>query len=213
VPPATPSDLIAEYDAICARTRAQSRVYFIGEHHDSVASRRLVSRALDTVDPTLIAVESSPSQHSLCGGETPNISEGIDESVRYARENTVPIGLIDQSQMDLMLDFSSGLPEPIPFDPPQPNNTGDIPADAIADYRERVKTHCPQRYDMLLSKREQYMARYLATLATISDGPLVTVLGASHQRAVADILTDDSLRPLDVSDKRLYHPSHDPQTE
>lgn len=213
MPPATPPELIAAYDTLCTRTHAQSRVYFIGEHHDSEASRRLVSRVLDAVGPDMIAIESSPSQHSLCGGDLPNISEGIDESISYAQEEAIPVGFIDQSQMDLMRGVSSCPPEPIPFDPPQPNDKGDIPADAVASYRDRIKTQCPQRYETLLVNRERHMARYLATLATISDGPLVTVLGASHQRAVAEALTDKTLRPLDIPDSRLYHPSHNSSQE
>lgn len=200
-----PDDL-STYDTICSRDYNKTRIHLVGEHHSSAASERLVSRALRTADPALVAVESCPSQQALCADGDRNVSRGIDAGIQYAREHDLPIGLIDRSQMDLITEFPFCPPEPIPFEPPEPDSTGDIPADAVAEYRERIQTECPRRYDLLLLQRERCMAEYLATLAVTADGPLVTILGASHLHAVASRLETD-VRPRDVPDERLRSPA------
>lgn len=175
----------------------------VGEHHSSTASRRLVERVLTATTPTLVALESCPSRQKLFEDSAQTISEGAEVALGYARAEGCRIGLIDRAQTDLLTDISALPPEPVPFDAPTPDESGDIPLPDIQTHRDRIAEECPRRYDTLIQRREQQMAGFLATLCQTTDGAVVAIVGASHLPPLADYLETGTVQPRDIAEDRI----------
>lgn len=197
------ADFVRQYDTVRELDIGDCSLILVGEHHSSSASQRLVEHVLHMTTPGLVAIESCPSRQSLFDDTATTISKGTDAVINYARNERCRVGLIDKSQDDLLTDFSAAPPEPVPFDAPEPDSSGDISAHAVHDHRSRVAEECPRRYDIIIQQREEYMAGYLATFCQITSGNLVAIVGAGHLHAVADKLGSDSVTPLDIPDDRI----------